>query len=202
MNTVKKSVSQLKREAIIEAAKKMFKEQGVASTSMDKLAEVAQVSKRTVYNHFATKEALVMYLLGEFWLEAISFNQGVYDPDQDLLIQLREIILTEIGVINSVEHIDMARLIIGHLFYSCEQMSQEIEKMKQHETATLRWIKAAQADGRITVKDVQHANQQMMHLIKGQAFWPQIMACDPLLTEDEKRHLAHETAKMFLSRYQ
>ncbi|WP_231877395.1 TetR/AcrR family transcriptional regulator, partial [Oleiphilus sp. HI0043] len=40
-----KSRSELKREAIIDAARKAFKEYGVDATSMDKLAEIAQVSK-------------------------------------------------------------------------------------------------------------------------------------------------------------
>ena len=55
--------SDAKREAIIQAATQAFQEYGVNGTSMDKLAELANVSKRTVYNHFATKEDLVMHLV-------------------------------------------------------------------------------------------------------------------------------------------
>ncbi|WP_434930891.1 TetR/AcrR family transcriptional regulator [Shewanella sp. HL-SH5] len=202
MDTEKKSRSQLKRQAIIDAAKRTFKSIGVAATSMDKLAEEAQVSKRTVYNHFATKEALVMHLVSELWLEAMARNQGQYQADKDLLQQFTAIILTEIEFINSQEHIDMARVAFGHLFYNSEEMNREVEKMKLLETALLRWIKAAVSDNKLALTDVNFANEQLMHLIKGHCFWPQLLAYKPLLTSEERQHLADETAKMFLSRYQ
>ncbi|WP_083880077.1 TetR/AcrR family transcriptional regulator [Aliiglaciecola lipolytica] len=56
MKDVKKTRSELKHEAILRGAVKAFKEFGVNDTSIYKIAEVAQVSKRTVYNHFASKE--------------------------------------------------------------------------------------------------------------------------------------------------
>jgi AcrR family transcriptional regulator len=47
-----------KREAILEAARKVFLEVGFGATSMDAVAAVARVSKQTVYNHFGSKEEL------------------------------------------------------------------------------------------------------------------------------------------------
>ncbi|QIR15938.1 TetR/AcrR family transcriptional regulator [Shewanella aestuarii] len=202
MTVEKKTLSQQKREAIVEAAKCMFNKLGVAATSMDKLAEEAKVSKRTVYNHFATKDALVMHLLRELWFKGTASNQGQYLSGQPLFEQLSAIIFTEIQFINSQEHIDMARVAIGHLFYNSEEMSREIEKIRQHETALLRWIKAAALDGKINIEDAKFANEQLLHLIKGQCFWPQILICQPLLNDEQRKHLADESAKMFLSRYQ
>lgn len=202
MTTEMKNRSQLKRQAIIEAAKRIFKEVGVAASSMDKLAEEAQVSKRTVYNHFATKEALVMYLVSELWQEGANKNQGYYDAEKALICQLTAILMTEIEFINSQEHLDLVRVAIGHLFYNNEEMTREIDKMKQQETAVIRWIKAAIADNKLDLVDANFAGDQLMHLLKGQCFWPQILTCKPLLTDLERRHLASETAKIFLSRYQ
>jgi len=47
-----------KREAILDAAHKMFLEVGFGAASMDAIANEAQVSKQTVYNHFGSKEEL------------------------------------------------------------------------------------------------------------------------------------------------
>lgn len=44
--------------AIVAAAKRLFLTQGFAATSMDAVAREAPVSKRTLYNHFPSKEAL------------------------------------------------------------------------------------------------------------------------------------------------
>ncbi|GGU68112.1 transcriptional regulator [Pseudomonas laurentiana] len=47
-----------KRQAILEAAKRLFLTHGYASTSMDAVATAAGVSKLTVYSHFTDKETL------------------------------------------------------------------------------------------------------------------------------------------------
>ena len=47
-----------KREAILSAAVELFMSQGFAGTSMDSLATAANVSKATLYSHFADKNTL------------------------------------------------------------------------------------------------------------------------------------------------
>jgi len=47
-----------RRETILNAAKDVFFEEGYGQASMDRIAEAAGVTKRTVYAHFASKDAL------------------------------------------------------------------------------------------------------------------------------------------------
>jgi TetR/AcrR family transcriptional repressor of mexJK operon len=47
-----------RRAAILEAAKAVFFEEGYQLASMDRVAERAGVTKRTVYDHFTSKEGL------------------------------------------------------------------------------------------------------------------------------------------------
>ncbi len=54
-----------KREAILNAAEELFLRDGFDATSMDAIAAAAGVSKRTIYNHFGTKEALFEAYLTE-----------------------------------------------------------------------------------------------------------------------------------------
>ena len=86
--------SDIKREAIIQAATQAFQEFGVNGTSMDKLAELANVSKRTVYNHFSTKEELVMHLVTQQWQTAILNINKKYDATLPLDEQLEDLILS------------------------------------------------------------------------------------------------------------
>src|SRR5262245_10118452 len=46
------------REKIVGAAEKVFLQHGFLGTNMDLVAEVAGVSKQTVYAHFKSKETL------------------------------------------------------------------------------------------------------------------------------------------------
>ena len=48
----------VKRDAILAAARDLFMSNGFAGTSMDSLATAAQVSKATLYSHFADKDTL------------------------------------------------------------------------------------------------------------------------------------------------
>ena len=47
-----------KRTAIVDAARQSFLEGGYAQTSMDRIAEAAGVSVKTVYRHFQNKDDL------------------------------------------------------------------------------------------------------------------------------------------------
>ena len=45
-------------EAILKAGRRLFGERGFAATTIDDIAEAAQVAKGAVYHHFATKESV------------------------------------------------------------------------------------------------------------------------------------------------
>jgi len=46
------------REAILETAQRCFLQQGFRATTMDQVAETLGISKKTLYEHFPSKEAL------------------------------------------------------------------------------------------------------------------------------------------------
>jgi AcrR family transcriptional regulator len=50
-------------QRMIEAALRLFSERGFESTSMDAIAREAGVTKPTLYNHWADKEALMMEVM-------------------------------------------------------------------------------------------------------------------------------------------
>ena len=55
-----------KRKSILEAAIKVFIEEGFDNSSMDRIAIVANASKRTVYNHFQSKDELFRLVVEQF----------------------------------------------------------------------------------------------------------------------------------------
>ena len=50
-------------EKVIHAALELFGERGIEATSMDAIARASGVSKATIYNHWADKEALLMEVM-------------------------------------------------------------------------------------------------------------------------------------------
>ncbi|WP_346837546.1 TetR/AcrR family transcriptional regulator [Microbulbifer sp. SAOS-129_SWC] len=201
MTDKKPTRSELKRQAILEAAKRAFQEQGVQNTSMDELAALAQVSKRTVYNHFASKEALIMELIGTLWQQATQTPSAAYDSTADLQSQLCALIEAEIAVICSREYLELNRVAFDYFFHRPEALRKEMQKFAAYETGIKRWIVAARADGRLRALDMEIASGQIHSLIKGSCFWPQLAQVAPMLNAREQHELAARTAAMFLSHY-
>jgi AcrR family transcriptional regulator len=54
------------RERILSASKQLFREQGINCTGIDQLCAVAEVSKHTLYQHFAGKDELIAEHLRRF----------------------------------------------------------------------------------------------------------------------------------------
>jgi AcrR family transcriptional regulator len=64
-------------EKILDAALALFAERGIEGASMDAIVRKAGVSKATIYNHWADKEALLM----EVMLRAHGLDQEREEPD-------------------------------------------------------------------------------------------------------------------------
>src|SRR5450759_5637476 len=54
------------RERILSASQQLFRDQGINGTGMDQLCAVAEVSKRTLYQHFTGKDELIAEHLRRF----------------------------------------------------------------------------------------------------------------------------------------
>ena len=54
------------RERILSASQQLFRDQGINCTGMDQLCAVAEVSKRTLYQHFTGKDELIAEHLRRF----------------------------------------------------------------------------------------------------------------------------------------
>lgn len=197
----KKTRSEMKREAIIEAAKKAFQSGGVQNTSMDSIAEIAQVSKRTVYNHFKTKEELVMHIISELWNQVMVQNEFVYQKDTSLEQQLSQLVKTQIDLVSCEGYINLTRVAFSHFLYHPEELKKEVDKFIVQETVIHRWLVAATEDGRLKPHDIETGVKQLHNLIKGICYWPQFLGIEPICDEKQKQVLTQQTVTMFLSCY-
>ena len=75
------------RERILGASMELFRDRGINRTGMDQLCAAAQVSKRTAYQHFPTKDDLVAEYLREFDPDVMPgvFDRSDLSPRERLL---------------------------------------------------------------------------------------------------------------------
>lgn len=201
MNVKKKGRSEVKREAILVAAKQAFQEFGVQNTSMDKLSALAQVSKRTVYNHFESKEAIVMELLSELWRSSMAEHDIAGLSDLDIESQLVALLESEINVVTAPHYVELAKVALGYFLYKPDELKVQQAKMAKQETALFHWLIEQVEQKTLIIKDVGVASSQLHNLVKGSAFWPQVMGMAASLTSEEARTLAQQTARLFMCQY-
>lgn len=200
--TVKKTLSQKKREAIVEAAIAEFTENGYKSTSMDKISARAEVSKRTVYNHFASKELLLDEILDSIWTKTLAATHFPYQQELSLAEQLTTIANQELDLLESEGFINLSRVLFSEYFHNKELAYQAMEKYSQAESGLTIWIKAALADERLIELDPHFASTQFIALLKSFAFWPQIIGHAPSPDKAQRNHIIDSSVQMFLKQYQ
>ncbi len=105
--------SEKKRQAILVASSATFLEYGYDVASMDKIAAVADVSKRTVYSHFKSKEDLfaeTMLMMCTSKSVQIEMNVDLTAPIDQVLIKIGNIFL---DMVFNPESSAMLRILVG-----------------------------------------------------------------------------------------
>jgi TetR/AcrR family transcriptional regulator of autoinduction and epiphytic fitness len=200
--TVPQRLTERKREAILQAAIAEFRSSGFEITSMDKIAATAGVSKRTVYNHFPSKEELFAEILNRLWNSITAEQLTPYDPQTPLRDQLRTLLQAKLQMLADENFLDLARIAIAATIHSPERAQDMVARMGEREEGLTVWVRMAQADGRLKPVDPAFAAQQMHGLIKTFAFWPQISMGQPSLAPDEQTQVIESALDMFLACYQ
>ncbi|CAI8988789.1 TetR/AcrR family transcriptional regulator, regulator of autoinduction and epiphytic fitness [Pseudomonas sp. IT-P44] len=200
--TAPQRLTDRKREAIIQAAIAEFRANGFDITSMDKIAATAGVSKRTVYNHFPSKEELFAEILNQLWARVTAEQETAYRPDLPLREQMRRMLMAKLQMLGDDNFLDLARVAIAATIHSPERAQNMVERMGKREEGLTVWIRAAQADGRLKPVDPEFAAQQVQGMLKSFAFWPQISMGLPGLSPEMQTTVVDSALDMFLACYQ
>ncbi|MGV8887774.1 MAG: TetR/AcrR family transcriptional regulator [Pseudomonas sp.] len=200
--TAPQRLTDRKREAIIQAAIAEFSANGFDITSMDKIAATAGVSKRTVYNHFPSKEELFAEILNQLWARVTAEQETPYHPDLPLRDQMRRILMAKMQMLGDDNFLDLARVAIAATIHSPERAQNMVARMGEREEGLTVWIRSAQADGRLKPVAPEFAAKQIQGMLKSFAFWPQISMGLPGLSAEMQTTVVESALDMFLACYQ
>ena len=102
MNQYQKTTEK-KKQAVIQAALRLFKDKGFKETSIKSIAEAAEVSPVSIYNYFGSKDNLVTLCVNDLFEEITQQAEDILNSNLDFKTKL------------------------DHVFALCqEQMSQQI----------------------------------------------------------------------------
>lgn len=188
-----------KRLAIITAAAAQFRANGFEATSMDKIALEAGVSKRTVYNHFPSKEELFTETIVQLFERSAALLELPYRSDAGLREQLTELVRLKMRTLEDQDFLDLARVAISEAIHAPERALPIFARLNEREEGVAAWIRAAQADGRLKPGDPAFAATMLQGQIKAFAFWPQVAMGAAPLAPAQQAPVIEAAVSMFLS---
>jgi len=196
-----KKLTELKREDIIEAAEHEFRTNGFRSTSMDRIAKTAQVSKRTVYNHFESKESLFQAISLKLCDCFTHVSDYSYDAGTPIENQLKIIAEQQMKLITSDDFQSTLKMITTESFASPVLTKENLENFQESSIGVVKWITAATEDGKLSVSDPILAGKQFLALIEAFALWPQLHGFKPTPTKKEQKKIIDSAVRMFMNTY-
>jgi TetR/AcrR family transcriptional regulator of autoinduction and epiphytic fitness len=188
-----------KRQAVINAALAEFKDKGFVGASMDAIADRAQVSKRTVYNHFASKELLFHEVTSSFWVRSKQAASLQFDASRTIEDQLLQIARSVWTVYQSEELIEQARIVLAELIRQPELVEQALAQVNDQECGLLPFLQQAVSAGALQIPDIKIAETQFWGLMKSFAFWPAVFRFHDFSAQAEQ--VLNSNVQMFVRQY-
>lgn len=191
-----------KREAIVVAARALFVEAGYQQSSMDAIAARAEVSKRTLYNHFPSKEALFHEIAEQLWQAQIRAKRLRYEREQALAPQLAHMAEQYLAILQSNANLQLSRVLLAELLHAPDLAQQVMARMAEGDSELVKWIQQAIDDGRLRVHEPQFSATQFWSLLKAFGLWPQLLANAPQVAGEQQRRVIDSAVGMYLAYYQ
>lgn len=201
MNMPRETTAGSKRDCVLAAAQNVFLREGYAAASMESIAQEADVSKQTVYNHFGSKEDLFRAIVQarcEYLSSALGdeFLDRGDDPER-VLSAFGDIVL---DVMLSRESMRMHRLLEGEgrryprlaeIFYrqGPDRVSNRLAKYLAEQTAK----------GRLAVDNPRIAAEQFVTMLSGHLRLRHLIGLADPPTSDKRRQYVANAVHLFLN---
>lgn len=186
MSPRRKRDTSRKRAEIIDAAVQAFQEDGYDNTSMDRIAELAGASKRTLYNHFESKESLFEAVIEDFFGRALELKQIPYDTEASLEDQLGAFARAKLALLSDPDWTGIMKVGLGVLIREPEHARATMERAYGGEDALVAWLQAAHDDGRLSVPDPATSASLFWSTVSGGFFWPHLLGSPPKPAEHRR----------------
>ena len=187
------------REAIVEAAERLFLERGFGAVSMDELAEAAGVARRTLYNQFSSKEEIFREMLqivsGQ--LEA-AFPPGV-ETQGDVQDVLRLVARMVLELHKRPEYLGFLRMVVADSRQFPWIAKAFAAVMDPQPERLVRYLAHLTALGILDCESPTLAAHQFMGMLNEFSLWPWMLGRQIPGVPAER--VVEETVGMFLRRY-
>ena len=165
-----------KDEQILQAASEEFLCKGLEAASMHNIACLAEVSKRTLYKYYPTKEELYSALIDVVLEKMQGLYHFDYENQQTVIEQIAKIVDAKIELTLSDSFLRISKIVLSEMMKGRKPNDQQMQRFNESEIAFVSWIEKAQKDKKIKANiEPSQIAQQFHSILKGQIYWPVIL---------------------------
>jgi TetR/AcrR family transcriptional regulator of autoinduction and epiphytic fitness len=187
------------REAIVEAAQRLFLERGFGSVSMDELAEAAGVARRTLYNQFASKEEIFREMLLRVAGQLEDAAPPGIETQGDVEDVLRLIARIILDLHKHPEYLGFLRMVVADS-RQFPWIAEEFAAVMDPQTERFaRYLAHLTEMGILDCRNPLLAAHQFMGVLNEFSLWPLMIGRKGLGVAAED--VVEETVRMFLRHY-
>ena len=192
----------VKREEIVIAATDLFMEKGYELTSMEAVAKRANVSKLTIYSHFADKSelfrAIIQYRSDKVCMPESFAAEALMPVEQ----ALHKIAHMAAAIIFRPDSLRLMRIIYAEVLHHPEAVQAYYDVGPRRARAAFTdLLRAFNDQGQLKVLDPSRAAEQFFSLLKGEKLQRTLMLMAPEPTTEQLREHIDETIAFFLAYY-
>ena len=111
-----------KRERILQAAIKVFAQNGFYATRVSEIAKAAGVADGTIYLYFENKDDVLISIFEDRMAKLIKFLEKIVSADEPVEARVRRVVELQLGLLE--EHRDLAEVVTVNLRQSSRLLKQ------------------------------------------------------------------------------
>lgn len=187
------------REAIVEAAERLFLERGFGAVSMDELAEAAGLARRTLYNQFASKEEIFREML----LKVSGQLENAFPPGMETQGDVEDVLRLIARVIldlhENPEYLGFLRMVVAdsrQFPWIAEEFAAVMEPQSER---LARYFAYQTTMGVLDCRNPTLAAHQFMGMLNEFSLWPSMTGRGRAAVPTED--VVNESIRMFLHYY-
>lgn len=197
-----KQKDETKHAAILQAAMRLFPKHGYELTSMDKIADAANVTKQTVYAHYQSKDELFKQMIIAMCEKHSLARRDAATPELPVAELLYRAGVSFLNFVTSDECLSVTRLVIAEVGRHPKLAHRYYEEGTQRlMTDFAGFLKEQNRRGALSIPDPESASSYFFALLKGRYYLRMILSIKPAPTLRDKETDVRETVDVFLRIY-
>jgi AcrR family transcriptional regulator len=187
------------REAVVDAAQRLFLRRGFGAVSMDDLSEAAAVARRTLYNQFASKEEIFREMLRRVSAQLEHALPPGIETSGDVQEVLRRIARAILGLHKQPEYVGFLRMVVAdsrQFPWIAKAFAAVMDPQTERFT---RYLEHQTAMGILECRNPTLAAHQFMGILNEFTLWPLMLGRKTMPAPIDE--VVEETIRMFLRHY-